>query len=74
MASKCHRIDFVSLCLTWTDPTAVKGKVSFELSFRHLSKLLLFKMVDKEVLTDKQNESGYFMYFALNVRAPRETT
>ena len=27
-------------------------------------------MVDKEVLTDKQNESGYFMYFALNVRAP----
>ena len=31
-------------------------------------------MVDKEVLTDKQNESGYFMYLALNVRAPRETT
>ena len=31
-------------------------------------------MVDKEVLTDKQNESGYFMYFALNVRAPRDTT
>lgn len=26
-------------------------------------------MVDKEVLTDKQNEDGYFMYFALNVRA-----
>ena len=27
-------------------------------------------MVDKEVLTDKQNEGGYFMYSALNVRAP----
>ena len=25
-------------------------------------------MVDKEVLTDKQNEGGYFMYSALNVR------
>ena len=31
-------------------------------------------MVDKEVLTDKQNEGGYFMYNTLNVRAPRETT
>lgn len=29
-------------------------------------------MVDKEVLTDKQNEGGYFMYSALNVRAPPE--
>ena len=27
-------------------------------------------MVDKEVLTDKQNEGGYFMYNTLNVRAP----
>ena len=27
-------------------------------------------MVDKEVLIDKQNEGGYFMYCALNVRAP----
>lgn len=27
-------------------------------------------MVDKEVLPDKQNEGGYFMYSALNVRAP----
>lgn len=27
-------------------------------------------MVDKEVITDKQNEGGYFMYSALNVRAP----
>ena len=27
-------------------------------------------MVDKEVLSDKQNEVGYFMYSALNVRAP----
>ena len=31
-------------------------------------------MVDKEVLTAKQNEGRYFMYFALYVRAPRETT
>lgn len=33
-------------------------------------------MVDKEVLTDKQNEGGYFMFNTLNVRAPppRETT
>lgn len=30
-------------------------------------------MVDKEVLTDKQNEGGYFMYNTLNVRAsPRD--
>lgn len=27
-------------------------------------------MVDKEVLTDKQNEGGYFKYNTLNVRAP----
>ena len=27
-------------------------------------------MVDKEVLIDKQNEGGYFMYCALNVRTP----
>lgn len=27
-------------------------------------------MVDKEVLTDKQNEGGKFMYNTLNVRAP----
>lgn len=27
-------------------------------------------MVDKEVLTDKQNEGGYFMYNTLKVRGP----
>lgn len=45
---KMPQLDFVSLCLTLTDPSAVKDKVSIELSFRHSCELILFKNARKK--------------------------